>query len=106
MASRCGTVSRRHHPPRPGVQSGRTPLWRADGAPVTAHGPRHLTRALVQHTFAWFDVYGAVAPATGARFFLELPYPNAGTFPTFIEAFAHRGVRPRVSRQPQHPALG
>lgn len=30
----------------------------------------------VQHVFEWFYVYGAVVPATGERFFLELPYPN------------------------------
>lgn len=43
----------------------------------------------VQHTFEWFYVYGAVAPTTGERFFLELPYLNADTFQIFIETFAH-----------------
>jgi transposase len=42
----------------------------------------------VQHVFDWFYVYGAVAPATGERFFLELPYLNAETFQLFINAFA------------------
>jgi transposase len=42
----------------------------------------------VQHVFAWFYVYGAVAPTTGERFFLELPYLNAETFQLFVEAFA------------------
>jgi transposase len=42
----------------------------------------------VQHVFAWFYVYGAVAPATGERFFLELPYLNADTFQLFVEALA------------------
>jgi transposase len=42
----------------------------------------------VQHVFAWFDVYGAVVPTTGARFFLELPYLNAESFQLFIDAFA------------------
>jgi putative transposase len=43
----------------------------------------------VQHVFAWFYVYGAVAPTTGERFFLELPYLNAETFQLFVDAFAH-----------------
>jgi hypothetical protein len=34
----------------------------------------------VQHVFEAFYVYGAVAPATGERFSLELPYLNADTF--------------------------
>jgi transposase len=43
---------------------------------------------LVQHTFDWFYVSGAVAPASGERFFLELPYLNADTFQIFVDAFA------------------
>jgi transposase len=43
----------------------------------------------VQHVFEWFYVYGAVAPTTGERFFLELPYLNADMFQIFLEAFAH-----------------
>jgi putative transposase len=54
---------------------------------LTARGVQPV--GLVQHTFEWFYVYGAVAPATGERFFLELPYLNADTFQIFIEAFAH-----------------
>lgn len=42
----------------------------------------------VQHVFEWFYVYGAVAPTTGERFFLELPYLNADMFQLFIDAFA------------------
>jgi hypothetical protein len=37
----------------------------------------------VQHVFEWFSVYGAVEPATGDRFFLELPYLNAEMFQLF-----------------------
>lgn len=54
---------------------------------LTARGVQPV--GLVQHTFEWFYVYGAVAPATGERFFLELPYLNADTFQIFIDAFAH-----------------
>jgi transposase len=42
----------------------------------------------VQHVFEWFYVYGAVAPTTGERFFLELPYLNAETFQLFVNTFA------------------
>jgi transposase len=42
----------------------------------------------VQHVFEWFYVYGAVAPTTGERFFLELPYLNAQGFQIFVDAFA------------------
>jgi transposase len=42
----------------------------------------------VQHVFEWFYVYGAVAPTTGERFFLELPYLNANMFQLFLDAFA------------------
>jgi hypothetical protein len=43
---------------------------------------------LIQHTFEWFYVYGAVEPVTGERFFLELPYLNAAMFQLFIDACA------------------
>ncbi len=43
---------------------------------------------LIQHVFEWCYVYGAVAPTTGERFFLELPYLHADMCPIFIEAFA------------------
>jgi transposase len=43
---------------------------------------------VVQHTFEWFYVYGAVAPTTGERFFLERPYLNAEGFQLFVDAFA------------------
>jgi transposase len=42
----------------------------------------------VQPVVEWFYVYGAVAPTTGERFFLELPYLNAAMFHLFIDAFA------------------
>jgi transposase len=42
---------------------------------------------LIQHVFEWFYVYGAVAPTTGERFFLELPYLDADTFQLFLDAF-------------------
>jgi transposase len=42
----------------------------------------------VQHVFAWWYVYGAVEPTTGARFFLEWPYLNAEMFQLFVNAFA------------------
>lgn len=42
----------------------------------------------VQHVFEWFYVYSAVAPTTGERFFLELPYLNAESFQLFVDAFA------------------
>jgi transposase len=42
----------------------------------------------VQHVFEWFYVYGAVAPTTGERFCLELPYLNAESFHLFVDAFA------------------
>jgi transposase len=41
-----------------------------------------------QPVFAWCDVYGAVEPTTGARFFLELPYLHAERFQLFVNAFA------------------
>jgi transposase len=43
----------------------------------------------IPHVFAWFYVYGAVAPTTGERFCLELPYLRSDLFQLFIEAFAH-----------------
>jgi transposase len=53
---------------------------------LTARGVQPV--GSVQHLFEWFYVYGAVAPATGARFFLELPYLNAEGFQLFLDAFA------------------
>jgi transposase len=41
-----------------------------------------------QYRFDNFDVYGAVEPITGERFFLELPYLNAGNFQIFLHEFA------------------
>jgi transposase len=42
----------------------------------------------VQHAFDWFSGYGAVAPTTGERFFLERPSLNAETCQLCVEAFA------------------
>jgi hypothetical protein len=42
----------------------------------------------IQHTVAWVYLYGAVAPATGARLCLALSYPNAATFRFSGDAFA------------------
>lgn len=54
---------------------------------LTAGGVQPV--GLIQHVFEWFYVYGAVAPTTGERFFLELPYLNADTFQLFLDAFGH-----------------
>jgi transposase len=54
---------------------------------LTAWGVQPV--GLIQHVFEWFYVYGAVAPTTGERFFLELPYLNSAMFQLFIDAFAH-----------------
>jgi transposase len=53
---------------------------------LTARGVQPV--GTVQHVFEWFYVYGAVAPTTGERFFLELPYRNAEGFQLFLDAFA------------------
>jgi hypothetical protein len=53
---------------------------------VTARGVQPVES--VQHVFEWFYVYGAVAPVTGERFFLELPYLNAAMFQIFLDGFA------------------
>jgi transposase len=53
---------------------------------LTARGVQPI--GPVQHVFEWFYVYGAVAPTTGERFFLELPYLNAESFQLFVDAFA------------------
>jgi hypothetical protein len=42
----------------------------------------------VQHVFEGFYVYGAVAPVSGKRFFLELPYLHTDMFQCFLDAFA------------------
>jgi transposase len=42
----------------------------------------------VQPVFDWCSVHGAVAPTTGARFFLARPSLNAERFQRFVEAFA------------------
>ena len=53
---------------------------------LTARGVQPV--GSVQHMFEWFYIYGAVAPTTGERFLLELPYSNADTFQLFVDAFA------------------
>jgi transposase len=54
---------------------------------LTARGVQPVGPA--QHVFEWFDLYGAVEPTTGERFFLELPYLNTDMFQLFVDAFAH-----------------
>jgi hypothetical protein len=53
---------------------------------LTARGVQPV--GAVQHIFEWCYAYGAVAPTTGERFFLEPPYPNADTLQLLIDAFA------------------
>jgi hypothetical protein len=53
---------------------------------LTARGVQPV--GLGQHVFDWCYVYGAVAPTTGERCFLEWPYLHAETFPRFVDAFA------------------
>jgi transposase len=53
---------------------------------LTARGVQPV--GSIQRIFEWFYIYGAVAPTTGERFFLELPYLNADTFQLFVDAFA------------------
>ncbi len=42
----------------------------------------------IQHVFQWFYVYGAVAPASGASFFLELPYRTSQMFQLCLDELA------------------
>jgi hypothetical protein len=53
---------------------------------LTARGVQPV--GSVPHIFEWCDVYGAVAPTTGARVFLQLPSRNAETCQLFIDAVA------------------
>jgi transposase len=53
---------------------------------LTASGVQPV--GVIPHTFEWFYVHGAVAPATGERFFLELPDLHADMFQLFVDAFA------------------
>jgi DDE superfamily endonuclease len=53
---------------------------------LTARGIQPV--GALQHLFEWCYVYGAVAPATGEHFFLELPSRNADMCQIFVEAFA------------------
>jgi hypothetical protein len=53
---------------------------------LTARGVQPV--GTVQHVFEWCYVYGAVAPTTGERFFLELPHLNAENVQIFIDLFA------------------
>lgn len=53
---------------------------------LTSRGVQPL--GAIQHVFDWFYVYGAVAPTTGERFFLDLPYLNADMFQLFVNALA------------------
>lgn len=42
----------------------------------------------IQQVVEWFEVYGAVAPTPGERFFLALPYLNAEHFQRCIALFS------------------
>ena len=53
---------------------------------LTARGVQPI--GTIQHRFEWFYVYGAVAPITGERFFLELPSLTHSTFQRFLDEFA------------------
>lgn len=53
---------------------------------LTARGVQPI--GVTQHDFENFYVYGAVAPATGQDFFLELPQLNSTNFQVFLDAFA------------------
>ena len=43
---------------------------------------------LIPHVYEWCYVYGAVAPTTGERFFLERPSLHSAMFQLFIDALA------------------
>jgi hypothetical protein len=43
---------------------------------------------VIQHTFEWCYGYGAVAPAPGERFFLELPSLHAAMLQLCVDGFA------------------
>jgi DDE superfamily endonuclease len=64
---------------RCGVLTVRRRRLTARGVPPVGPGP---------HGFAWFYVYGAVAPTTGERFCLARPSLHAERFQLFIDAFA------------------
>jgi putative transposase len=53
---------------------------------LTAFGVQPV--GTVQHVFEGFYVYGAVAPPTGERFFLELPYLNTESCQLLVDTFA------------------
>jgi hypothetical protein len=53
---------------------------------LTARGVHPV--GLFQYVFEWGNVDEAVAPTSGARFLLELPYPNAEALQPFLDAFA------------------
>jgi hypothetical protein len=63
---------------------------------------------LVHHPVAWFYVYGAVAPTTGARFLREWPSLEADACPLLVDAFApavpDRLNRRRLDHSGAHPA--
>jgi hypothetical protein len=61
-------------------------VWTVHRRRLTACGVQPV--GTVPHVVDWFDVYGAVAPTTGERCFLERPSLNAETFQRCVEAFA------------------
>ncbi|MCS6940255.1 MAG: IS630 family transposase [Roseiflexus sp.] len=53
---------------------------------LTARGVQPV--GIIQHVFQSFYLYGAVAPTSGERFFLESPALNADQFQRFLDAFS------------------
>jgi transposase len=53
---------------------------------ITARGTKPV--GLIQHRFDTFYLDGAVAPASGAGYFVGLPKLNADWFQVFLDAFA------------------
>ena len=53
---------------------------------ITARGVQPILHS--EYRFESFYLYGAVEPATGESFFLELPNLNTDTFQIFVDEFA------------------
>ena len=53
---------------------------------ITISGVRPV--GSVPYGFETFDVYGAIAPTTGASFFLELPHLNTVNLQSFLPELA------------------
>ena len=53
---------------------------------ITARGVKPIQRVLPRYEYLWF--YGAVEPASGDSFFLELPALDAVCFQAFLDEFS------------------